>query len=243
MAKGDIMAEKANEVGVQVECLVLGPIDNNVYLVDDGCACFVVDPSCEPDRIMAALGDRVPAAIVITHGHWDHTGAAAALRGEYGAPVMASTLDAPYVTGEKSFAGSGTSTPCEVDRLLEDHDVLDIGGMRWRVIATPGHTPGGICLFYEPTEEGEGKSEGLPEEAPEKASEKAPEKAPVLISGDTLFAGAHGRVDFPLSNPADMAESLKKLSKLPADTIVLPGHGPATTIGAERAWLKRGGFR
>lgn len=88
--------------------------------------------------------------------------------------------------------------------------------MSWQVIATPGHTPGGVCYFLE--------ADGR-------------EGAPVLLSGDTLFAGTHGRVDFPESNPAAMRESLRRLAELPAETIVLPGHNAFTTIARERSWL------
>lgn len=201
---------------VDVEYLVLGPLENNVYLISDGEGTFVVDPSCQPEAIMAALGERSLDGIVITHYHNDHTGAAAALRAATGAPVYASAVDAPFIEDPHVVGVSEVSAPCAVDRRLENGDVVSIGRMAWKVIATPGHSKGSICLFNIP-QFGNHK-DGLP----------------VLISGDTLFAGTVGRTDFEGGSLADMAASMKKLAALPDDTAVLPGHGDLTTIGAER---------
>lgn len=217
------MAHKVEGACAPIEFLVMGLLDNNVYIVDDGAGCFVVDPSCEPERILEALGGRAVDAVFITHGHWDHTGAAEALREASGAPVIASAVDAPVVTGERPLGGHHRlSMPCPVDRTVEDGDILEIGNMKWRVIATPGHTLGSVCLYLEPPADQGG--------------------APVLISGDTLFEGTHGRTDFAESDPAAMRMSLKRLAELPGETIVLPGHNGFTTIARERSWLKRGGL-
>ncbi|HAM16675.1 MAG TPA: MBL fold metallo-hydrolase [Eggerthellaceae bacterium] len=201
----------------------MGIIENNVYIVGGGESCFVVDPSCDPQRILDAVGDRMVEAIVITHCHWDHTGAAAALREATGAPVVASAIDAPFITCELPMPDHTVrNTPCPVDRMVADGDVLRLASRDWRVIATPGHTAGGVCYF-------------LP------ASHAHP-GMPVLLSGDTLFQGTHGRTDFPESDPAAMRESLKRLAELPDDTAVLPGHNGFTTIARERVWLQRGGI-
>ena len=217
------MIFKVKGTCVQVEYLVLGPIENNVYIVSDGSATFVVDPSCDAKLIQNALGERVPDCIVITHGHWDHTGAAAALRDATGAPVVASKEDSAIIAGEGDGGQhSRMITPCVVDKTLADGDLLEIGSMKWQVIATPGHTPGSLSFY-------------LPSSDPKAG-------APVLISGDTLFAGTHGRTDFFEGDPAAMRVSLKRLAELPDETIVLPGHNDCTTIGRERYWLKTGGI-
>ncbi|HIW75472.1 MULTISPECIES: MBL fold metallo-hydrolase [Gordonibacter] len=202
---------------VSVEYLVLGMLENNVYIISDGSSVFVVDPSCEPDRIMKALNGRVPEAIVLTHRHFDHVGAAEALRERTGAPVVASVVDAPMICGDEPTPLSDRPfTPCPVDRVLKDGETFQVGSMPWKVIATPGHTPGGMCLYLDARD---GSN---------------PKGAPVLVSGDTLFAGSIGRTDFAGGSLKQMRASLKRLATLPNNTKVLPGHGPTTTIGAER---------
>ncbi len=207
------------EVGglcVDVEYLIMGPLQNNVYIVSDGHGTFVVDPTCEPEIVLAALKDRHLDAIVLTHYHNDHTGAAAALRAATGATVYASAEDAPYIEDPRQVGVSEVSEPCPVDVKLSHGNVVAVGNMAWKVIATPGHSKGSICLFNIPQF---GNHEG---------------GLPVLLSGDTLFAGSVGRTDFEGGSMEDMAASMKKLAALPDDTAVLPGHGELTTIGAER---------
>ena len=155
-----------------VEYLVLGMLENNVYIISDGKATIVVDPTCKPDEIIKAAGGSVDA-IILTHRHSDHVGAAKELRDK-------------------------------------------IGDMPWKVILTPGHTEGGICLFIDPR------------------FGTNPEGAPVLISGDTLFCGSIGRTDFQGGDMNAMRRSLKRLAVLPDETVVLPGHNSTTKIGNER---------
>ena len=203
---------------VPITCLVLGLLDNNVYVVDDGEGCFVVDPSCDAKRILEALGGRALDAIVITHGHGDHVGAVRELHDVTGAAVIASSVEAPYVNGTKAYGGhSMRSEPCPVDRTVDDGDVFSIGDVKVQVMATPGHTVGSICLLVEPSDGQAG--------------------APALFSGDTLFAGTHGRADFEESDMSDMLQSLVRLSLLPEEVVVLPGHGAITTIAQESGWL------
>ncbi len=201
---------------VDVKYLVLGPIQNNTYLISDGQGTMVVDPSCDVDKILEVLDGTVPDAIVVTHGHWDHFGAAAALREATGAPVVASAADAPYIEEPPEKGLARKAVPCSVDRIVGNGDIVKVGGMEWKVISTPGHSKGSICLFIVPPFGNH--ADGLP----------------VLVSGDTLFEGTVGRTDFEGGSLAEMAASIKKLAALPDDTAVLPGHNNLTTIGAER---------
>lgn len=202
---------------VDVCFLVQGMLDNNVYFISDGEGTMVVDPSCDANEIMAALGGREVDAIVLTHRHFDHVGAAAELRRLTGATVIASAIDAPVICGEEPIPAENRSFEvCPVDFCAEDGDIVEIGNMAWKVMVTPGHTKGGMCWYLVPQF---GNHEG---------------GAPVLISGDTLFAGTVGRTDFAGGSADDMRASMRKLAFLPDETIVLPGHGEQTTIGAER---------
>ena len=242
------MAYEVNGTCVDVEVLVMGPIDNNVYLIGDGSATFVVDPCCDAPRILEALGDRTLDAIVVTHAHWDHLGAAAALHEATGAPLVASAIDAPVIAGQKSLGPNHHPFQhCVVDQKVSDGDVVEIGAMRWQVIATPGHTPGSICLFIDAGLDNvpvarcpkDREAGGLGQRATGTLSSPG---APVLVSGDTLFAGTHGRTDFEGGDPAAMRDSLRRLAELPPETIVLPGHNNLTTIACELPWLQIAGI-
>lgn len=215
------MVYRVNGGCVSIEYLVLGPIENNVYLIDDGEMLFVVDPSCGVNRILEAVGDRTVHSIVLTHAHWDHVGGAKELRDATGARVIASAVDAPVISGERKLDPSHRPfTPCPVDVRVSDGDTVKIGDMAWNAMLTPGHTPGSMCLFLD------GAGEGR-------------QGAPVLISGDTLFAGTHGRTDFVGGDPAMMVKSLARLAQLPAQTIVLPGHNNLTVMAREQRWIQR----
>lgn len=215
---------KVDGLCVDVRFLVMGMLHNNVYIVSDDEAVFVVDPTESADVIVERLEGRKLDAIVLTHYHWDHVGAAAELVRLTGAPVIASVVDAERI--ENPIRGYGSRKPeaCTVDRRVASGDVIKVGNMEWKVIETPGHSPGSMCLFCIP-------QFGNHEEG-----------CPVLISGDTLFAGTTGRVDFKDSLPDIMPSSIKKLAMLPDDTVVLPGHNDLTTIGAERQTFARFGW-
>ena len=211
------MAYNVNGTCVKVKFLVMGPIENNVYIIGDGETVFVVDPTADADRIVRELDGRAPEAIVLTHAHWDHVGAATKLRELTGARTIASTADAPVIAGERKLdPGHRPFAPCPIDQAVEDGDEVEIGAMKWKVMLTPGHTPGSMCLYLDAA-----KREG----------------APVLVAGDTLFAGAHGRTDFVGGDPAAMGASLRRLAELPDSTVVLPGHNSITTIGREKLWM------
>lgn len=202
---------------VSVGYMHTGYLGANTYVISDGKATFVVDPAGEADAIMEAAGEGGIDAIVLTHWHADHTGAAAELREKTGALTMASPVDGRRISGEVPLAeGHHPFEPCPIDHALEHGDVLEIGGMAWKVIHTPGHTAGGICLYLDPQFGSD------------------PAGKPLCVSGDTLFYGTIGRTDFEDGSMEDMRTSMRRLAALPDETIVLPGHNYYTTIGMER---------
>ena len=204
---------------MRVTRLTLGPLDTNCWVVSDdlGGPAVVIDPAEDIERILEALGDRDIAAVVLTHGHFDHLGAATELVARSGAPLLVHRDDAESITtfigtGGVAFGFEASAPPA--DRLLTDGEHVQAGGIELEVLHTPGHTPGGICLFVSSPEGG----------------------TPQLFSGDTLFAGSVGRTDFPGGDGRALARSIaSKLAPLPGDTLVHPGHGPDTTIGRERS--------
>lgn len=201
---------------MQVRRLTLGPLETNCWLVDDGLGgpVVVVDPAAEAEVIFGALGGARVACVVLTHGHFDHLGAVAAIVEGTGAPLAVHAYDAPGITSSDANGGrlfGFTEVAPAADRVLNDGDIIEVGELRLEVLHTPGHTPGGICLFAEDPEGG----------------------APHLIAGDTLFASSVGRTDFPGGDMTALRRSIARLAALPAETVVHPGHGPATTIARE----------
>lgn len=194
-----------------------GYLQANTWLIADGETVMVVDPAGEVDSIVEAVDGASISAIILTHWHADHVAAAKELRERTGALVVASPADAARISGELPLMeGHHPFENCPVDHRVDHGDILEIGTMPWKVIHTPGHTKGSICLYLD-------SQFGI-----------NPEGLPLLISGDTLFYGTIGRTDFEDGSMDDMRESLRRLAVLPDNTIVLPGHNYYTTIGAER---------
>ncbi len=199
-----------------VEKLVVGPYASNCYIVgsQSNKEGMIIDPGDEAKRILKKVEELKLdiKLIVLTHGHIDHTGALKEVGEATGAAVAVHTDDAQSLGRGVSLIsvlmpGLSYPTPPPPDRLLKDGDSIDIGDLHFLVLHTPGHSPGGICLL------GEG----------------------IVFSGDTLFNYGIGRSDLPGGSHSQLMDSLQtKLMTLPDDTIVYPGHGPGTTIGAER---------
>jgi hydroxyacylglutathione hydrolase len=209
-----------------LERLTVGPIGENAYVIQGAAACILVDPGDEAERILSFLDSRtlVPTLIVATHGHLDHTAAIPEIVAAYrsrgiGLDLAVHSLDSGYFgdKGEETnrrlftairslgyFRSYWRPIPAATI-LLSDGD--EIPGSAYRVIHSPGHSAGSICLYDE--------------------------AASILLSGDTLFRGGVGRTDGPDSDSAALEASLRRLSELPPETRVFPGHGEETTIERE----------
>ena len=204
--------------------LPVGMLQCNCTIIGDPLTreALVIDPGDEVTRIMDLLGRHklTVKAIVSTHAHIDHVGGLSKLHRFTGAPVLMHQEDLPlYQAMEMQAAFLGVAAPeiTSIDNLLKEGDTLRWGDYQARIIHTPGHTPGSVCL-YVPQEAGTIKL-----------------VAPQLYAGDTLFAGSIGRTDLWGGSMDQIMDSLRgKLLQLPDTTIVYPGHGPATTIGNER---------
>jgi len=207
---------------MQIKCLSLGPLQANCYLLaDEVGAAAVIDPGGEPEEIFSAVEGEgwTPVVVINTHGHIDHVAANRAVVERYRIPLCIHRADAPALTDpglNLSALGLGRLDSPPPDRELADGDVIPVGALPLRVIATPGHSPGSISLLLEG---GEGPA--------------------VIFTGDTLFAGGVGRTDFPGGSLGGLLSSIRdRLLVFPDETVILPGHGGRSTIGAE----KRGNF-
>ena len=187
------------------------PFDTNCWLVaaEGSDEAVVVDPGFEPARVRALLeaAGKRPAAVLATHGHYDHIGSAGEFCGD-SIPFYIHQADELALTDAKAW-GSGfptPPTPVKDVRTVGEGDVLDLAGFSIEVLHTPGHTPGSVCF----------QAEGF------------------LLAGDLVFRGAIGRYDFPNSSASDMETSLRRFLTLPEPLPVYTGHGPETTVGHER---------
>lgn len=195
-----------------------GPFETNAYIlfcpITKKAAIIDPAPSSASSLINYVKNNHLlPESILLTHSHWDHIADISEVNKQFNLPVGIQEEDAGNLTEPGS-----DGLPCwiAIDSVkpqffIHHLEEITLGTLKIQVIHTPGHTPGGVC-FYIPAQH-------------------------LIFSGDTLFAGTIGNLSFPTARPALMWKSLAILAKLPSDTLVLPGHGPSTTIGKEK-WLE-----
>ena len=199
---------------MKVKSIIVGPIKSNCYIVYDekSSDAIVIDPGDEAGKIMREIDeDHLKVHyIVCTHGHFDHIGAVAEVKKETGAKVAINKKDIEIYKHAGELAASWglhIVEPPEPDLLVEDGDEIVVGSLQFKVFITPGHSPGGICLY------GQG----------------------VLFTGDTIFAGSVGRTDLYGGDMEELKKSFVRLISFPSDTEILPGHGSSSTIKEEKA--------
>src|SRR5690242_10409296 len=198
------------------EILPVGPLQCNCSVVGDETTrdAMVIDPGDDIEDVLALIRKHnlQVKQIAITHAHIDHVGGAMKLRAATGAPILLNQNDyalLKMLDEQAAWIGMASPGKVEIDQSLGQADTVKAGSLIADVIHTPGHTEGSVCLYF--------------------AGEKK------LIAGDTLFAGSIGRTDLPGGSMQKILRSLQdKVLALPDETIVVPGHGPLTTIGEER---------
>ena len=188
-----------------IKCIPVGHIEANCYIVTDEntLECAVIDPGDEFNTIMDYIEDTklTVRAIFLTHGHYDHTGAAAALSEETGAPIFIHRADTAPSPESYRYC------PPEGARFYSDGDVVTVGSLKFRVMETPGHSPGSVTLKCQDA----------------------------LFTGDTLFEGSCGRTDLPGGDLDKLMASLRRLGDIPGNYEVYPGHMDPTALDIEKA--------
>ncbi|ERT56902.1 MBL fold metallo-hydrolase [Peptoniphilus sp. BV3C26] len=192
----------------------LGNFATNTYIIyDENLDAVIIDPAAEAKKIISTIekNNLKPKFVLLTHGHPDHVGALYELKEKYNLKVYINEKDQEMLETNSTYFGPMLGLDIKDvkgDSYLKDGQELSLGNLKFKIIETPGHTKGGVCILIEN----------------------------ILFSGDTLFLGSMGRTDFPGGNEEEIFSSLKKLMELPDETVVLPGHGPKTTIGYERKY-------
>ncbi len=201
-------------IQMKYEMIIVGPLETNCYLVycEETLECAIVDPGADPEKIILQVSSLKlePVILINTHGHVDHVGANKDIKEKYDIPLCIHSSDSKMLgnilaTTMGLFLGAKKSP--EPDKFIDEGETIPIGDSHLKVIHTPGHSPGSISLS------GDG----------------------FLLSGDLLFCGGVGRTDLPGGSWHVLEDSIRnKIFTFPDDTIVLPGHGPSTTVGQEK---------
>ena len=190
---------------LKIHTLPLGSYQTNCYILHEDTSknCVIIDPGYQAEDLLLQLKqlDLTLDAILLTHGHFDHVGAVKTLAAETGCKV--------YIhSAEQTMPPQFTAGPLYFTDTYTGGDTLELSGLSFRVLHTPGHTPGCVCLMVEDN----------------------------LFTGDTLFRESCGRTDLPGGNGAEIFKSLRRLAALPGDFRVLPGHGMESTLDDERMY-------
>lgn len=202
-------------MNIEIKMMVLGPVQTNCFFLinEDTKELLIIDPADRAQGIIDWIQSEglKPVAILLTHGHFDHIMAVEGLRKEYQIPMYASKDEVEVLANPQLNVSTmmGAYVSMKADELFADGDVLELAGMKLKVISTPGHTIGSVCFYIE--------------------EEK------MLISGDTLFEASVGRTDFPTGSSRQLIHSIKtRLFILPEDVNVFPGHGEVMSIAYEK---------
>ncbi|MCX5781368.1 MAG: MBL fold metallo-hydrolase [Elusimicrobia bacterium] len=201
-----------NKSGFSVQKVVVGYFETNCYIIFEKSSkkAFIIDPGADADLIIGKVSslNLMPKGIINTHGHIDHTGANSEIKSSYNIPVYIHKDDEKFLYDSSLngsvFFGEDKKLP-KADVILSDSEIIKESPFEFKVIHTPGHTPGGICLVIED----------------------------IIFTGDTLFKGSVGRWDLPGGSEKELKNSLKILNKFPKEMIVFPGHGPESTLKEE----------
>ena len=202
---------------IHVEFMVVGPVSTNCYFLvnDELKEVAIVDPGDRADKIKAYIAQEQlkPVAILLTHGHFDHMMAVDQLREKFGCKVYLSKEEEELIKDPQQNVSAmfGRPIATSADEFVEDGQQLQIAGFQIEVLATPGHTKGGVCYYLKEQE--------------------------IAFSGDTIFEGSVGRSDFPGGSASELIRSIKdKLCVLPDDTQLFPGHGDSTVVSYEKQY-------
>lgn len=201
---------------MEIAILTVGPVQTNCYIVnkEGSSSCIVIDPGEETEKIAAYIGKKglKNEGILLTHGHFDHITGISGLLSLVGGKVYAYETERELMMDPRQNGSvmMGYELAMEPERLLRDGQVLNIAGMDFKVIHTPGHTKGSCCFYSEEDK--------------------------ILFSGDTIFMESVGRTDFPTGNARELMDSVRnKVLSLSPDVTIYPGHGPETDVAYEMA--------